>query len=382
MTKAAPEPDVERIAVLRANGLGDFIFALPALQALRSAYPEAELVLLGAPWHARWLRDRPGPVDRVLVVPPSRGIRGPDPGERIGSMTDFLAAARRERFDLALQMHGGGANSNPVVSGLGARITAGLRADDAPPLDRWVRYVYYQPEVMRYLEVAELVGAYPESVTPRLPVTDADVAEARAVVGEPERPRVALHPGATDPRRRWPAEWFAQVADELTADGHEVVVTGTPGDRDVVDQVVAAARTPICPLVGALSLGGLAGLYAGCAVVVSNDSGPLHLAAAVGAPTVGIFWVGNLINSGTPLRARHRPLISWTVHCPVCGTDCTRDIYPDRPGSGCPHRVSFVADVPVAEVLAAVADLTGDCTPPIRTAGGAGQDGRPKPGSR
>src|SRR5687767_9031601 len=100
-------PDVERIAVLRANALGDFIFILPALDALRAAYPQAELVLLGAPWHAELLRDRPGPVDRVLVVPPAPGIRGPDPGEpepagfpvagRDSAMAGFLAAAREER---------------------------------------------------------------------------------------------------------------------------------------------------------------------------------------------------------------------------------------------------------------------------------------------
>ena len=74
-------PDVRRIAVLRANALGDFIFTLPALDALRCAYPSAEIVLLGAPWHAKLWRDRPGPVDRVLVVPPAPGIRTPDPGE-------------------------------------------------------------------------------------------------------------------------------------------------------------------------------------------------------------------------------------------------------------------------------------------------------------
>ncbi|HEX5543780.1 MAG TPA: glycosyltransferase family 9 protein [Micromonospora sp.] len=354
---AEPEPDVERIAVLRANGLGDFIFIIPALQALRATYPEAELVLLGAPWHARWLRSRPGSVDRVLVVPPANGIRGADPDEPPTPMAEFLAAARRERFDLALQLHGGGANSNPVVAGLGARVTAGLRAEDAPPLDRWIRYVYYQPEVIRYLEVAALVGASVTTVAPYLDVTDDDRAEARAVAGVPDRPRVALHPGATDSRRRWPPERFAQVADGLVADGYEVVVTGMPAERELVDQVVAAARQPVRPLVGELSLGGLAGLYADCAVMVSNDTGPVHLAAAVGTPTVGIFWVGNLINSATPLRARHRPLISWTLHCPVCGVDCTRDLYPARPGGDCAHRVSFVTDVPVVEVLEAVADL-------------------------
>ncbi|MGI5211618.1 glycosyltransferase family 9 protein [Plantactinospora sp. CA-290183] len=353
--------DVERIAVLRANALGDFIFVLPALDALRASYPHAELVLIGAPWHERLLRDRPGPVDRVLVVPPAPGIRAggaDEPAFSTDSLDRFLADARRERFDIALQMHGGGRNSNPFVAALGARLTAGLRSPDAPPLDRWLRYVYYQPEIVRYLEVAALVGASPTTVVPRLVATDADLAEARAVLGPPDRPRVALHPGASDPRRRWPAERFAEVAARLAADGYEVLVTGTPEERDLADRVVEAARAPVRSLVGELSLGGLIGCYRDCAVVVSNDTGPVHVAAALDTPTVGIFWVGNLINCAVPLRGRHRPIGSWTIHCPECGIDCSRDIYPARPGDGtCTHQVSFVTDVPVVEVLDAVADL-------------------------
>ncbi|MFF5172794.1 glycosyltransferase family 9 protein [Micromonospora sp. NPDC000089] len=351
-------PDVRRIAVLRANALGDFIFLLPALESLRAAYPEAEIVLLGAPWHAKFWRDRPGPVDRVLVIPPATGIRAPDPGEEPSSMDDFLERAAKEGFDLALQVHGGGGNSNPIVSRLGARVTAGLRAESAPPLDRWMRYVYYQHEVIRYLEVAALVGAPAVTVIPSLAVTDADRAEAREVLGEPDRPRVALHPGATDTRRRWPAERFGEVARALHDRGYEVLVTGTPTEQAVVDAVVAAAGVPVRPQVGTLSLGGLAGAYQGCALVVSNDTGPLHLAGAVGTPTVGVYWLGNLINGATPLRARHRPITSWTTRCPVCGVDCTTSIYPHRPGDGeCPHRDSFVTDVPVVEVLEAAADL-------------------------
>ena len=63
-------PDVHKIAVLRCNALGDFIFTLPALDALRAAYPHAEIVLLGKPWHAEWLATRPSPIDRVVAVPP------------------------------------------------------------------------------------------------------------------------------------------------------------------------------------------------------------------------------------------------------------------------------------------------------------------------
>jgi ADP-heptose:LPS heptosyltransferase len=351
--------DVSKIAVLRANSLGDYLFSLPALDALRFAYPTAEIVLLGAPWHARELAGRPGPVDRFLVVPPLPGLRAAEPHETADA-DGFVAAVREERFDLALQLHGGGRHTNPFVRRLGARATAGLRAPDAEPLDRWVRYVYYQHEVFRYLEVVALVGAAPVSLAPLFGVTAADRAEADAAAGAPERTRVALHPGVTDPRRRWPAERFAAVGDALAAAGCEVVISGTAGERDLVERVRDAMRHPALPLAGALSLGGLAGLYAGCALVVANDTGPLHLAAAAGAATVGIYWVGNLINGAPLTRGRHRPLPSWTIHCPLCGVDCTRDIYPDRGGgSGCDHQVSFVDDIPIAEVVHESLDLLG-----------------------
>ncbi len=340
-----PEPDVARIAVLRANALGDYIFALPALDALRSAYPDAEIALLGAPWHARFLAGRPAPVDRVVALPALPGLREPAPGEVPGDRAGFLAAMRAERFDLALQMHGGGRTSNPFVARLGARITAGLRSGDAAPLDRWIPYVYYQPEVFRYLEVVGLVGAPPVGYRPRFELTDDDRKEAAAVVPDADRPLVALHPGATDPRRRWPAERFAAVGDALDA---QILVTGTGAERDLVDRVVGAMRGPARPLVDALSLGGLAALYARCAVVVSNDTGPVHLAEAVGAPTVGLYWVGNHINGAPVDRARHRPLISWTLDCPECGRNCIT--------GRCPHSPSFI-DIPVGQVVEAAREL-------------------------
>jgi ADP-heptose:LPS heptosyltransferase len=107
-----------------------------------------------------------------------------------------------------------------------------------------------------------------------------------------------------------------------------------------------------------LTVGGLAAFLATCTLVVANDTGPLHLAAAVGTPTVGLFRLANMINGAPVDRSRHRPLISWTVHCPVCGTDSTGDQHPERGGAPpCDHRVSFIADIPIAEVRAAVREL-------------------------
>src|ERR687885_1646048 len=349
-----PDPErvenVRKIAVLRAGGIGDFVFILPALAALRAAYPEAEITLLGAAWHEELLSGRPGPPERVIAVPPSTGVNGPDTGvdEDEEELKRFFARMREERFDLALQMHGGGGYSNPFVRGLGARITAGAQAPGAPPLDRSMPYVYYQSEYLRHLEVASLVDARAATLDPRLVVTDGDLAEAGDVVPEAERPLVALHPGAGDARRRWPPEKFAAVGDVLAEAGARVAVVGVEEDQALISGIVDAMDCEAFDLCGRLSLGGLAGLLNRCAVVVSNDSGPLHLAGAVGTATVGIYWGPNLINAGPATRARHRPALSWRSNCPVCGDTLFE--------GSCGHRASVVVDVPVEEVANSALD--------------------------
>jgi ADP-heptose:LPS heptosyltransferase len=342
------EPGVERIAVLRANALGDYMFCIPALDALRAAYPEADIALLGCPWHARFLSDRPGPVDRVVVVPPSRGVRE-EPGRHddAAELSGFFERMQAERFDLALQMHGGGRWSNPFLLRLGAGLTAGCRTEDAAPLDRSIPYVYFQPEITRNLEIADLVGAGPVTLTPTVAVTERDLAEAAGLL-EPS-PFAVLHPGAGTPRRRWPPERFAAVGDALAATGMRVVVTGTGGEWPIVAAVLREMRAPAVNGCDALSLGGLAGLLSRAEVVVSNDSGPLHLAAAVGARTVGIFWIGNVINAGPLTRARHRPVASFQASCPACGAP---NIY-----DSCGHEASFVMEAPLEKVLEAALEL-------------------------
>lgn len=341
-----PLADIHSIAVLRANGIGDLIAALPALGALRAAYPAASITLLGARHHATLLHDRPSPVDRVMVVPPCRGVNEVDGAEDRAALERFVIAARAEHFDLAIQMHGGGKHSNPLLLRLGARMTAGLRAQDAPALDRWIPYVYWQSEVARSLEVAALVGAPPVHLSPRLAVTDEDLGQAERLVPCNDVPLVMLNPGATDPRRRWSPEGFATVGDALAERGARVVLNGAASDRVITYRVRSAMHAEAIDLAGRLPLPALVGLASRCSVVVSNDSGPLYVAAATGAPTVGIYWCGNLTTSAPLTRARHRPVASWRLECPVCGTNCV--------SGTCQHRASFVDVEPQRVIQAAI----------------------------
>jgi ADP-heptose:LPS heptosyltransferase len=348
--------DVRRIAVLRCNALGDYLMATPALAALRHAYPRAELTLFGGAWHADFLTGRPGPVDRVLVVPRVAGLAGqPSGAPPPSALPRFLDEARGYRYDLAVQLHGGGAASNPFVRALGARRSIGLQAEDAAPLDSTVPYRYYQGEVFRFLEVVALVGAEGPPEYPELE-TSAQERDAAAELLRGD-PWVALHAGAGDPRRRWAPQRFAAVADRLAAAGARPVLVGSASDGPSSAAVRSCAGTSLLDLTGRTDLGTLAAVLRRCTVVVANDSGPLHLARAVGAATVGLYWCGNAINAAATVRTRHRPLLSWVVRCPVCGTDTSTAGFPHRPGDGCAHRPSFLDQIPVAEVLDEALDL-------------------------
>ena len=196
---------VERIVVLRPNAVGDFIFTLPALAALRAAYPQAHITLLGRRWHREFLSGRPGPWNEVIEMPPVRGVGiDPEGGQDDAQVQAFVEGLRARRFDLALQLYGGGRYSNPFVRQLGARVSAGAHAHDASPLDRSVPYVLWCNERLRLLEVVALCGVRPVDLSPALQLTAADEDALSTRLKLPAGPIVVLQPGATDPRRRWP----------------------------------------------------------------------------------------------------------------------------------------------------------------------------------
>jgi ADP-heptose:LPS heptosyltransferase len=237
------------------------------------------------------------------------------------------------------------------VCRLGARVTAGSQAPDAPARDRAVPYAGHQHEIHRFLEVVGLVGAAPVTLEPRLQVTAADRAEAAAALAGDDRPLVVLHPGANDPRRRWPVERLAVVGSELARKGARLAVVGTAADQPLADRLLATLEGDAADLTGRLGLGGLAGLLERAILLVGNDSGPRHLAAAVGTATVAVHWCVSLGSYGPLSRARHRAPTAWRLHCPVCGAN---GLQQDCRSS---HDASFVADVTTDEVLAEALDL-------------------------
>jgi len=350
---ARPAPlvdDVRRIAVLRANGIGDYVVAEPALAAVRAAYPDAEITLLGATHHVALLEGRPSPVDRVVTVPLVPGVRvGPDPDATAEEVEAWCASQRAYGYDLAVQMHGGGRNSNRLLLRLGARVTAGAATPDAPRPDRWVPYTSYQHDTIRWLEVAAAAGATATRIEPRFAVTDDDLKSSHDVVPESDAPLVVVHPGATDARRCYPEERLGAVAQDLADRGARVVVAGGAGEADRVERVAAGMRTAPETAVGTLDLPGLIGLLSRARLMIGNDSGPRHLAGALGTPTVAVFTYANLADVAPLTRVWHRVLVSWHGGCAVCGRRVL--------DGWCGHGASATGDVDVEEVRAAAVDL-------------------------
>jgi ADP-heptose:LPS heptosyltransferase len=256
-------------------------------------------------------------------------------------------------FDLAAQIHGGGRHSNPFLLRLGARHTVGTRTDDAAALERNLPYAYYQHETLRALEIVSLAGAEAVEIEPRLPLTLEECRRREARVGAQPK-TIAMHPGATDLRRRWPPQSFGELAAALAHDGARVVVVGDAADVPLAESVVTAALragadpTRVCSVAGTLSLPQLVDRFVDTDLVVANDSGPRHLAAAIGVATVGIYWLGNVVNYSPLGRRRHRIKISWTTRCPVCDLDLTQVGWTAK---RCEHDDSIVANISPSEVL-------------------------------
>jgi ADP-heptose:LPS heptosyltransferase len=347
---------IKKIGILRANALGDFIVTLPAIKAIRSTYPAAEIVLLAKPWHTEFLSAGRTPVDRVIVVPVKKGIRNePGQAEDANEVKAFIEEMQREQFDVVLNFQGNGISANPFIKQFGAKLTAGLTCDKAEKLDRSIDYYYYQSEAIRFLEVARLIGATTPDVEPELRVLDKDLAEVQGFMTIlKNKPYVVLHPIAMDTRRMWPLENYIRLADELKQRRFEVVFTGSQEDSHVVDDIIYNMNYTAINACGNFSLGGLAAAISKAELMIAADTGPLHLARAVNTPTIGFYWAPNLINWGPLTRSIHRPMISWKMECPLCGI-VPNDPYPFEPKTQtCDHSVSFVRDISIEQVLDAL----------------------------
>ena len=301
------------ILLIKPSSLGDIVHAMPTCAAIRRAYPKARLTwLVKRQWAG--LVERIDGVDRVWPVEST--LKG---------WLSEVSSLRAERFDLVVDLQGlfrsaaiGWLSGSPLRVGF-------ANGREGSPWFYSRRVPVPQLEmhaVDRYLLVAKAVGAV-ESGAPefrfRVPQTDYEEVDrllSRSGV-MPGTSWVALNVSARWPTKRWPAASFAEVADRLQQDGYgAVVMIGGPDERADVAAVSGMMNSPAVNLAGATTVGLLPALLSRASLLITNDSGPVHIAAAVGIPMVALFGPTSAVRTG-PYGMGHS-VLTGQVPCRPC----------------------------------------------------------------
>ncbi len=314
-----------RVLVIRPGGIGDAVLFVPMLRHLRESWPAARIDLL-CERRNRGVVAGTGLVDRLYCYDRPRE----------------LLAVLRGGYDLVIdteQMH---ALSALVAWATGAPRRVGFATNSRRRmLTDTVPYDLDLYEVRSFLELARAAtGRTPswDPDAPFYPVAPAAAARAREWLAGLPRPRVAVHPGASIPQRRWPPSRYAEVARRLAGEGVAIVVLGGPADGRAARRIARElGGLPHVNLAGRCTLGEAAAVVAEVDVYVSADTGVLHLAYGVGTRTVHLFGPGVLSKWGPPGR-RFRVVRADGVPC----SPCTRYGYtpPCAQGLACMDRIT------------------------------------------
>ncbi|WHZ25938.1 MAG: ADP-heptose--lipooligosaccharide heptosyltransferase II [Nitrospira sp.] len=300
------------IAVVRALQLGDLLCSVPAFRSLRAAFPQAHIALIGLPWSKAFVNRFGRYLDEFIEFPGYPGL--PERPPAVAAIPDFLATMQRRRFDLALQMHGNGRYTNQLLSLLGARMTAGFAHPDGhcPDERLFMPYPDHLPEADRHVALLQHLGIPTQGNHLEFPLNRHDVAAFRALQashGLQPGSYICLHPGGRGSLRRWAPHLFSLVADRLVRAGYRIVITGTEEERPLAEAVMAHMREEATDLVGQTDLGTLAVLLDRSAMLISNDTGVSHVAAALQVPSV-IVCIGSDPLRWSPQNTHlHRVLI-------------------------------------------------------------------------
>ncbi len=328
------------------NWIGDAVMNTPALGAVRHSYPEAEIVLVANPLVAKLFASHPY-CDRVLVF----DKRGAHSG--IGGFLRFCRLLRAERFDAAILLQK--AFEAALMSalaliprrlGYATDARAALLSHSMPLTDE----VRCQHHTEHYLHLLRSFGIEGGDGQQRLEVTQEEYAWAKAQLGEGIW--FAINPGAAyGSAKRWIPERFAAVADELAERfGARILLTGGPAETEIGSDIAGAMKVEPLNFIGKTSVREMMALLSRCSLVVSNDSGPMHVAAALGIPIVAIF--GPTDHTTThPLSQMHR-IVRKPLHC----APCLKRV--------CPTDHRCMEAVTAAEVVEAARELLGEAQIP------------------
>ncbi len=290
------------IAIVKLSSLGDVIHTLPVASALRTAFPDARLTWVVEARESAILRDHPA-LDGIVAVDTRRWRRAVWSPRGAGEVTRELSRLRRTmsaaRFDVAIDLQGL-IKSGLLTAATGARLRIGFSAlrcweplNAAFTTHRVTPPISARHVIDQYCSLLAPLGVERPEVSftvPRSAAAEARIDAFFAAEGIKARDRVvALVPGARRPNKRWPVFHFRRLADRLSADsGARVIVVWGPDEQPLARSIAAGlwSRPVMAP---PTNLDELTALVRRCSVLVGGDTGPIHLAAAVGAPAVGLF---------------------------------------------------------------------------------------------
>lgn len=289
----------ERIFVFARTGIGDIVYTIPALRALRRCFPNAHITIEAGERGHSLLRYCPY-VDEVWVRIRPRGLRG-----KLRSIWNLY----KGKFDRAVILD---RSDEKTLHTFLARIPEryGVRKKLFGRL--LTASVEWDPNAHdmndHFRRVVELVGCDTSDWRLELfpdPKAYQSLPEKLAQAGwRGERPLIGINPGASSPERLWLPERYAQVADVLQAEGMRVVLLGSAGEIGLAEAILRAMHSEPLVLTGKLTLDELIVAISGLDVLISGDTGPAHLAAAVGTPVVGLYGATSARRYG-PVGERH-----------------------------------------------------------------------------
>lgn len=327
----------QRILLIKPSAVGDVVHALPVVAKLRQRYPKARIDWMLTPHIAEWIGHHPAISNVVLFQRQAYGKPWKDWSNTATGFAGFIAQLRDAHYDLVVDLHGQFRSAFfALVTGAKTRIgfdrpRKSVRlAGRALPKQAfvhgwtgaregsWLAYTHRIPlptldahAAERYLWLGDMLGFAPGPPDFSMPVPAAAEARMREVLrakGASGKPLAFLAPGTLWETKHWPAEYFAKVAEYFIARGWAVALGGSGKDRATCERVRAGAPGVI-DLSGQTSVSELAALIRLASMCVTNDSGPMHVAAALGSPLVAIFgptdslWVGPYGKPESVLRA-------------------------------------------------------------------------------
>ncbi len=315
----------EKILVRATNWIGDAVMCLPALEALAARYPEAEIVVVSKPWVSDVYKGHAA-VTRQIVYDPAgehRGQRG---------FWKLIQQLRVEQFDGAILFQNAFQAAwmawlarIPVRLGyaMDGRSSLLTESIEAPPPVAYGHQAYYYLHLLFRAGLIERPEPPRGLHEPRLEAQPTERAWAAQYIdslglGGP-RFLVGMVPGAAfGPAKRWPADRFAELADRLTAALHaDVIIFGSREERPLSEEIAQTMEHTPTLLAGETTLRQTMALFERCRLLITNDSGPMHLAAALGLPLIAIFGSTNERATG-PLGPNVR-VVKQQVECSPCG---------------------------------------------------------------